>query len=93
MAAASASADWISYCRSNRGDNGTIEALFNLHDDDLADISKGHCNNVEAFGSTIANSGGGNFLLIPGSKGTVHLICVCHHLRRSYNFGVHPRKV
>jgi hypothetical protein len=56
---------------SDRGDGGTIEALFNLDDDELADISKGHYNNVEAFRSTIANSGGGNFLLIPGSKGTV----------------------
>jgi hypothetical protein len=74
MAAASTSTDWISCCRSNRGDGGTIEALFNLDDDDLADISKGHCNNVEAFRSTIANSGGGNFLLIPGSKGTVHFL-------------------
>jgi hypothetical protein len=92
MAAASTSTDWISYCRSNRGDGGTIEALFNLDDDDLADISKGNCNNVEAFRSTIANSGGGNFLLIPGSKGTVHFL---HQgfVSTSYDFGVYPRKV
>jgi hypothetical protein len=74
MASASTSTDWISYYRSNRGDGGTIEALFNLDDDELAVISKGHYNNVGAFRSTIANSGGGNFLLIPGPKGTVQLL-------------------
>ncbi len=74
MASAPTSADWISCCRSNRGDGGTIEALFNLDDDELAVISKGHCNNVGAFRATIANSGGGNFLLIPGPKGTVQLL-------------------
>jgi hypothetical protein len=75
MASASASTDWISCCRSNCGDGGTVEALFNLDDDELADVSKGHCNNVGAFRSTIANSsGGGNFLVIPGSKGNVHFL-------------------
>jgi hypothetical protein len=69
-----AATDWISYYRSNRGDGGTIEALFNLNDDDFDEISRGHCNDVEAFRSTIANSGGGNFLLIPGPKGTVHFL-------------------
>ena len=71
---AAASADWISCHRSNRSDGGTVEALFDLDDDDFAEISKGHCDNVGAFRSTVANSGGGNFLLIPGSKGTVHLL-------------------
>jgi hypothetical protein len=61
---AAASTDWISHCRSNRADRGTI---FRLDDDEFAEISKGHCDNVKAFRSTIANSGGGNFLLIPGS--------------------------
>jgi hypothetical protein len=74
MASASTSTDWISYYRSNRGDGGTIEALFNLDDDDFANVSKGHYNDTEAFRSTIANSGGGNFLLIPGVKGTVQFL-------------------
>jgi hypothetical protein len=68
------SAEWISHHRSNRGDGGAIEALFNLDDDEFAQVSKGHCNNVEALHSTIANSGGGEFLLTPGVKGTVHLL-------------------
>ena len=71
---AAASTDWISYYRSNRSDGGTIEALFNLDDDEFAEVSKSHYNNVEALRFTIANSGGGNFLLIPGPKGTVHLL-------------------
>ena len=71
---AAASPDWISYYRTNRADGGTVEALFNLSDDDYAEISKGHLDNAEALRSTIANSGGGNFLLLPGTKGSVHLL-------------------
>ena len=72
--AASTSTDWVSYYRDNRKDGGTIEALYALDDDELADISKGHNNDVNAFRTTISTSGGGNFLLAPGPKGTVNFL-------------------
>jgi hypothetical protein len=60
---AAAITDWISYYRSNRGDGGTIEVPFSLDDDEFAEISKSHYNDIRAFRSTlIGNSGGGNFL-------------------------------
>jgi hypothetical protein len=67
--AAAASTDWVSCHRaSNQGDKGTIEALHSLHDDKLAEISKTHNNDIGAPRTTIANSGGGNFLPVPGPK-------------------------
>jgi hypothetical protein len=72
--AANTTSDWVSYYRNNHGDKGTIEALYALGDDELADIAKGHNNNVGALRTTIACSGGGNFLLVPGSKGIVKFL-------------------
>ncbi len=69
-----ASTNWVSYYGDNRHDGGTIESLYNFDDDELADISKDHCNDVVALRATIANSGGGNMLLTPGSKGTVNFL-------------------
>ena len=69
-----ASTDWVSYYRTNRGDGGTIEALYAFDDEELAEISKGHNNDVGAFRTTIASSGGGNVLLVPGPKGIVNFI-------------------
>ncbi len=69
-----ASTDWTSYYRSNRSDGGTIEALYALNDEELAEISKGHSNDVVAFRTTIAGSGGGNILLVPGPKGFVSFL-------------------
>jgi hypothetical protein len=68
--------NWVSYYRANRSDGGTIEALYALDDEELAEIASGHNNNVSAFRTTITNSGGGNVLLVPGSKGFVHFL---HH--------------
>jgi hypothetical protein len=65
--AATADSDWVSCCRDNQGDKGTIEALCSLDDGELAEISKTHNNNnAGALRTTIASSGGGNFLLAPG---------------------------
>jgi hypothetical protein len=69
-----ASTNWVSYYRANRQDGGTIESLYAFDDEELADISKGHNNDVSALRTTIANSGGGNFILAPGSKGTVNFL-------------------
>jgi hypothetical protein len=62
--------NWVSYYRANRNDGDTIEALYALDDEELAEIASGHNNNVSALRTTIANSGGGNVLLVPGSKGS-----------------------
>jgi hypothetical protein len=69
-----ASTDWTSYYRSNRSDGGTIEALYAFDDEEFAEISKGHTNDVIAFRTTIASSGGGNILLVPGPKGFVSFL-------------------
>ena len=69
-----AAADWVFHCRARREDNGTIEARCAPNDEQLAEISKGNNNDVAKLRSTIANSGGGNFLLVPGSKGTVKFL-------------------
>ena len=69
-AAAAAATDWVSCCQDNRHDKGAIEALCSLDDGELAEISKGHNNDVGALRNTVANSGGGNFLLVPGVEGT-----------------------
>jgi hypothetical protein len=58
------STDWTSYYRTNRSDGGTIEALYALDDEELAEISKGHSNNVVTFCTTIAGSGGGNCTML-----------------------------
>ena len=69
--AATTTADWVSCHRDDQGDKGTIEALCSLDDGELAEISKTHNNNVGALPRTIVpSSGGGNFLLVPGAKGT-----------------------
>jgi hypothetical protein len=68
------STDWVSYYRTNRSDRGTIEALYALDDEELAEISKGHSNHVVAFHTTIASSRGGNILLVPGPKGFVSFL-------------------
>ena len=73
---AATTTDWISYYRANRKDGGTIEALYALDDDELAEIAKGHNNDSNALRTTIAGSGGTNFLLVPGAKGTVKFL---HH--------------
>jgi hypothetical protein len=76
--AATTNSDWVSYYRNNQGDKGTIEALYlySLDDGELAEISKTHNNNnnAGALRTTIANSRGGDFLLVPGSKGTVKIL-------------------
>jgi hypothetical protein len=69
-----ASTDWASYYRTNRSDGGTIKALYAFDDEDFAKISKGHSNDVVAFRTTIASSGGGNILLVPGPKGFVSFL-------------------
>jgi hypothetical protein len=69
-----ASTNWVSYYMDNRQDGGTIESLYDFDDDELAEISKGHYNDVGALRTTIANSGGGNILLTPGPKGTVNFL-------------------
>ena len=73
MAASTTSTNWVSYYRANRGDGGTttIEALYTLADIELADITKRHNNNSGPLRTTIASSGGANFLLVPGPKGIV----------------------
>ena len=73
---AATTTDWISYYRANRKDGGTIEALYALNDDELAEIAKKHNNDSNALRTTIAGSGGTNFLLVPGAKGTVKFL---HH--------------
>ena len=74
---AATTTDWVSYYRANRGDGGTIEALYALDDDDLAEIAKNHNNDSKALWTTIAGSSGGtNFLLVPGAKGIVKFL---HH--------------
>ena len=69
-----ASSDWVSYYRANRSDGGTLEALYALDDEELAEISKSHNNDVGAIRTTIANSGGGNVLLVTGPKGLVNFL-------------------
>jgi hypothetical protein len=63
-------ANWVSCHRADRQDGGAIESLHTFEDDALADVSMGHDNDVVALHTTIiANSGGANFLLVPGPKG------------------------
>ena len=71
MAATTTSTDWVSCYRANRGDGGTIDALYALDDDELADIAKSHNTDSGTLRTTIASSGGANFLLVPGPKGIV----------------------
>jgi hypothetical protein len=66
-----ATTDWVSYYKSNRNDGGTIEALYDLSDEELAQVSKEHNQDIDGLRATIAGSGGGNLILIPGMKGTV----------------------
>jgi hypothetical protein len=71
-----ASTDWVTYYRSNRTDGGTIEApcLYGLDDGDLTGISKGCVGDPDGLRNTIAGSGGGVILLIPGKKGIFHIL-------------------
>ena len=72
--AATTTTDWATYYRDRCQDKGTIEALYSMNDDEFADISKSHNNDAASLRSTISNSGGGNFLLVPGAKGTVKFL-------------------
>ena len=74
--AATTSTDWVNYYRAHRGDGGIIEALYALDDDKFVDIAKSHNNDSGALRTTIASSGGANFLLVPGPKGIVKFL---HH--------------
>ena len=47
-----------------------------MDNDKLADIAKSHNNDSSALQTTIASSGGANFHLVPGPKGTVKFL---HH--------------
>ena len=69
-----ASTNWVSCYLDNHHEGGSIKSLYDFDDDELAEISKGHCNDVGALRTTIANSGGGNILLTPGPKGTVNFL-------------------
>lgn len=69
-----ASTDWVSYYRANQADGGTIEALYAFDDEELAEISKGHNNDAGKLRATIAGSGGGNIVLVPGPKGFVNFL-------------------
>jgi hypothetical protein len=69
-----ASADWVSCCKAHCGDGGTIEALHAFDDEELAEISKGHNDDAGKLRATIAGSGGGNILLVPGPKGIVNFL-------------------
>ena len=69
-----ASTDWVSYYRANQADGGTIEALHAFDDEELAEISKGHNNDAGKLRATIAGSGGGNIVLVPGPKGFVNFL-------------------
>jgi hypothetical protein len=69
-----ASADWVSHYKANRGDGGTIEALHAFDDEELAEISKGHNDDAGKLRATIASSGGGDILLVPGPKGIVNFL-------------------
>ena len=60
---AATTTDWISYYRANRKDGGTIEALYALNDDELAEIAKKHNNDSNALRTTISGSGGGKLSL------------------------------
>ena len=54
-----ASTDGVSHCRDNRGDGGAIEALCTFDDSALAEISKGHNNDVGAIRTSPAVEDGG----------------------------------
>jgi hypothetical protein len=69
-----ASTDGVSYYRANQADGGTIEALYAFDDEELAEISKGHNNDAGKLRATIAGSGGGNIVLVPGPKGFVNFL-------------------
>ena len=73
---AATTTDWVSYYRASRGDGGTIEALYALDDDQLAEIAKNHNNDSNTLWTTIASSGGTHFLLVPEAKDTVKFL---HH--------------
>jgi hypothetical protein len=64
-----ASTDWVSYYRANQADGGTIEALYAFDDEELAEISKSHNDDAGKLRATIAGSGDGNIVLVPGPKG------------------------
>ena len=73
---ATTSTDLVSYYRANCGDRDSMEALNALDDDKLADIAKRHNNDSGAICTTIASSGGANFMLVPGPKGIMKFL---HH--------------
>ena len=50
-----ASVNWVSYYRDNRSDEGTIEAPYTFDDNALAEIPKGHNNDVGTIRTTIAS--------------------------------------
>jgi hypothetical protein len=69
-----ASTDWVSCCRANQADGGAIEALCPFDDEELTEISKGHDNDAGKLRATIAGSGGGNIVLVPGPKGFANFL-------------------
>lgn len=69
--------DWATYYTNNHADGGAIQNLFNLEDDELTDISKGHLDNGTGLTTTIAGSGEANIILLPSvHKGSVEIL---HH--------------
>jgi hypothetical protein len=67
--------DWTAFYESKKDDGGFVESLFALDDDELADISLSHLDDGGAFTTTIAGSGGTNFIVIPSTiKGKVEVL-------------------
>lgn len=68
--------NWTDFYERNRANGGPYQTLAEASAAALAKRTKSHLNNVSKLTETVAGSDYGNMILIPRSKGIMHLI---HH--------------
>ena len=67
---------WTAYYAQNRSDEGAIQALFEETMGTLTETSVTHLGNPGKLIQTIAGTGFGNMMIVPGPPGTINLL---HH--------------
>ena len=68
--------NWTSYYAQNRNDEGAIQTLFRETMGTLATTTTTHLGNTNKLTQTIARTGHGNMMVVPGPPGTMFLL---HH--------------
>ena len=62
---------WTDFYERNKMDGGPIQNLFETHTGMLTARTTRHTSDIHKLTESIAGSGGGNMMLVPGANGKV----------------------